>query len=186
MYSGTRMRSRQGVVRSGIARQPPNNRHHLPRDTNAHAVPLVLILLSHREEIMGVGCIMATAFKEHPAIDLAPDKALLLTAAHRYALVDRGLLLTERMSTLVHYGANADAGDDDVTRHPVTWRSLRATDKVCVHSGRRIVHKRLSFPEALADAVLPANSSLFMRKVHLEVANVPELLLKLQADLWKV
>jgi hypothetical protein len=146
-------------------------------------VPLVLILQSHRKEIMSVGRVMASAFMKDRSIDLAPDEMLLLTAACRYALPACGLPLAERMSTLVHYDA-----DDGNTRHPVTWRSLCAADKAAVNvrSGRHIRPKAIGFPDALADAAMPANRSLFMRKVRLSAADVQKLLLKLQDDHWSV
>jgi hypothetical protein len=140
----------------------------------------VLILAGRDKEILKVGAVMERVFTRNDHIELAPDEALLLTAAHRYALPGRGLLLAERMSTLVYY-----AGDDD-TRHPVTWRSLRAKATVCAHFEGSDVNKQLCLVEVLADAALPDNSSLFLRKVHLaRSADMDQLLRLLQNGPWK-
>jgi hypothetical protein len=137
----------------------------------------VLALSGHAKEIFEVGAPMERAFMDDGRIELAPDEALLLTAAHRFALPERGLLLAERMSTLVYYAA----GSDD-TRHPITWQSLRAQTEVSVRFGGRTINKKMSLVEALADAALPENNSLFLRKVHLvrsaDVEKLRQLLLK--------
>ena len=173
----------------------PNTNTHTHTPLPTHTAPLVLALLSRRDEILAVGSAMAAALKQS-RIGAAPDGALLLTAARRYGFVAAGLPLVERSSTLAYYsGARGGGGGGGTSSRPaVTWRSLRASDKVAVSTGGGGgvggdgAPRALSLPEALAAAAAPpagGGRGLFMRKVHVEEAAVPELLRTLRADHWQ-